>query len=91
LLGGAGTGGGFNAGSPGESEYRPDGNQGNQFQRQGSQSGASESKVDLDKVAPIPERPGIYPPDSTVHVGKVTFTVKFKEAIPAAAPAAEGM
>jgi len=25
-----------------------------------------------------------------VHVGKVTFVVKFKEAIPTAAPAAEG-
>ncbi|MEY4170986.1 MAG: hypothetical protein RLZ94_2059, partial [Actinomycetota bacterium] len=31
-----------------------------------------------------------YPPNSTVHVGKVTFVVKFREAIPAAAPAAEG-
>jgi hypothetical protein len=91
LLGGTGSDGGFNAGNSGDAEYRPDGAQGNQFQRQGGQAGGSESKVDLDKVAPIPERPGVYPPDSTVHIGKVTFTVKFKEAIPAAAPAAEGM
>ena len=91
LLGGTGSDGGFNAGNSGDAENRPDGAQGNQFQRQGGQAGGSESKIDLDKVAPIPERPGVYPPDSTVHIGKVTFTVKFKEAIPAAAPAAEGM
>jgi type IV pilus assembly protein PilM len=91
LLGGAGADGGFNAGNSGDAEYRPEGNQGNQFQRQGGPAGSGESKIDLDKTAPIPERPGIYPPDGTVHIGKVTFTVKFKEAIPAAAPAAEGM
>ena len=33
---------------------------------------------------------GIYPPKSTVHVGKVTFVVKFRDPVPTAAPAAEG-
>ena len=50
----------------------------------------SQSAIDLDKIAPIPARPGLYPPGSTVYVGKVTFEVKLKGVVPAAAGAAEG-
>ena len=89
-LGGAGAGGtGFSAGGP-EGEYKPGGSDGAGFTRPGAPVGESESKIDLDKIAPIPARPGIYPANSTVHVGKVTFVVKFKDAIPTAAPATEG-
>jgi len=90
LLGGAGAGGtGFSASNPyDDGTKQGGGNTG--FVRPGAGSGEGESKVDLDKLAPIPSRPGLYPPNSTVHVGKVTFVVKFREAIPAAAPAAEG-
>lgn len=91
LLGGAGAGGGFSAGAPGGSDpdYRPGGG-GSGFNRPSDTPQGGESKVELDKLAPIPGRPGVYPPDSTVHVGRVTFVVKFREAVPAATPAAEG-
>lgn len=91
LLGGAGSGGsGFSAENPQDPSYKPGGD-GAGFQRPGGAATEGEgSKVELDKVAPIPARPGVYPPNSTVHVGKVTFVVKFREAIPTAAPAAEG-
>ncbi|MFM7052732.1 MAG: pilus assembly protein PilM [Planctomycetota bacterium] len=91
LLGGAGSGGaGFTAGGDaGDPAYGPrDGGSGG-FQR-GSQQ-QSESKVDLEKTAPLPARPSLYPPDSTVYVGKVTFVVKLKGEVQSAAPAAEGM
>ena len=90
LLGGAGSTGGFTADAPKDPEYRP-GGAGAGFNRGNAAAGAGEgaSKVDLDKLAPIPGRPGIYPPNSTVHVGKVTFVVKFREPVAAAAPAAE--
>jgi len=92
LLGGAGSGGtGFSAGGDaGDPAYGPrDGGQGG-FAR-GSSQQQSESKVDLEKTAPIPARPSLYPPDSTVYVGKVTFVVKLKGEVQSAAPAAEGM
>ena len=50
---------------------------------------ASRSAIDLDKIAPIPARPSIYPAGSTVHRGKVTFEVKLKGAVAASAAQAE--
>ncbi len=89
LLGGTGMNGGFSAGGTSGSPYgEAAGGGNNPFQRQ-TASGESGPKIDLDKLAPIPGRPGIYPPDSTVHVGKVTFTVKFKDPVPGAAPVEE--
>ncbi|MCX5650651.1 MAG: pilus assembly protein PilM [Planctomycetota bacterium] len=87
-LGGAGAGGGFNADDPTLNEGTT-GAGGSNFQRPSGEQ-QSQSTVDLDKIAPIPARPGVYPPGSTVYVGKVTFEVKLKGVVPAAAAAAEG-
>jgi hypothetical protein len=87
-LGGAGAGGGFNADDPTLNEGAT-GAGGSNFQRPSGEQ-QSQSTVDLDKIAPIPARPGVYPPGSTVYVGKVTFEVKLKGVVPAAAAAAEG-
>jgi type IV pilus assembly protein PilM len=92
LLGGAGAGGGFSAGSTGGGEFtNPDGSAGGGFTRGAAKPEDNASKVNLDALAPIPSRPGIYPPDSTVHLGKVMFKVKIKGGVAAAeaAPAAE--
>lgn len=86
-LGGAGADGGFSAGDTSQTDPTLGGNAG--FQR-GAGEQQSQSTIDLDKVAPIPQRPGLYPPGSTVYLGKVTFEVKLKGVIPAAAAAAEG-
>ncbi len=96
LLGGAGAGGGFNAGnSGGDPAYGPRGGaSGSGFGApaagapQNPATGAGE-KVDLDKVAPLPARPDLYPSGATVYVGKVTFKVKLKGAAAAAAPSEE--
>ncbi len=89
VLGGAGSGGGFTAGGTGDpNAAAAGGSKDPQFNRNSGAGAEGESKVELDKIAPIPARPGTYPPNSTVHVGKVTFVVKFKEVIPSAAPAA---
>jgi type IV pilus assembly protein PilM len=61
---------------------------GSGFQRQ-NRGGQGEGDIDLDKVAPIPARPMLYPPGSTVYVGKVTFEARLKGNVTAAAPAAE--
>jgi hypothetical protein len=50
---------------------------------------ASKSAIDLDKIAPIPARPSLYPAGSTVHRGKVTFEVKLKGAVAASAAPTE--
>jgi type IV pilus assembly protein PilM len=61
---------------------------GSGFQRQ-NRGAQGEGAIDLDKVAPIPARPMLYPPGSTVYVGKVTFEARLKGNVTAAAPAAE--
>lgn len=86
-LGGAGADGGFSAGDNTPTDANVGGGSG--FQR-GAGESQSQSSVDLDKIAPIPSRPGLYPPGSTVYLGKVTFEVKLKGVVPAAAGAAEG-
>ena len=86
-LGGAGSDGGFSAGDTSQTDPALGGGAG--FQR-GAGEQPSQSNIDLDKVAPIPQRPGVYPPGSTVYLGKVTFEVKLKGVVPAAAAAAEG-
>lgn len=92
LLGGAGSGGGFNAGNTGsDPAYGPrGGSSGFGAPAAGTPqapAGGSE-KVDLDKIAPLPARPDLYPEGATVYVGKVTFKVKLKGAV-AAAPSSE--
>ena len=65
---------------------------GSTFTRRGG-SGEGEGSVDLDRVAPVPQRPGLYPPGSEVYVGKVTFEARLKgnaSGTVSAAPAAEG-
>ena len=92
LLGGAGAGGGFSAGNTGgTNEFTGAGGSGDGFTRGAAKEEEKASKVNLDALAPIPSRPGIYPPDSTVHIGKVMFKVKIKGGVAAAeaAPAAE--
>ncbi len=89
-LGGAGAGGGFETGGADEPADGSSGTSGKppEFSRgSGENDPTSGPSVDLDKAAPIPARPGIFPPDSYVYVGKVTFEVKLVGEIPAAAPA----
>lgn len=92
-LGGAGSGGGFSAGSTGGASdpFGAGETQGAGFNRAAAKEEDNASKVNLDALAPLPARPGVYPPDSTVHLGKVVFKVKLKGgAAAAAAPVAEG-
>jgi hypothetical protein len=90
-LGGSGGGGSFNAGDTGGGggEFGGNAQGGSNFQR-GTNVEQQKSTLDLDKAAPIPARPGVYPPGSTVYVGKVTFQVKLKGVVPTAAAAVEG-
>lgn len=61
-----------------------------QFNR-GAGGGGPEVKAgDLDKIAPIPARPSVFAPNSTVYSAKVRFKVKLKGEAPAAPAAAEG-
>ena len=89
LLGGAGVDGGFTApgNDPGASAGAAGGSR-----RETNQAPDTAATVDLDKLAAIPARPGIYPRNSTIHAGKVTFVVKFREKVQSgsAAGAAEG-
>ena len=55
----------------------------------GAGSGSETKASELDKVAPIPARPSVFAPDSTVYSGKVQFKVKLRGEV-AAAAAAEG-
>ncbi len=89
LLGGAGADGGFSADRSNDPAYGGGAAQNSGFNRPGANTDDAASKTEINKVAPIPNRPGIYPPQSTVHLGKVTFVVKFRQAIPVAAAAAE--
>ncbi len=95
-LSGAGAGGGFDTGSArdpndaaaGSSTKPPEFSRGT-----GSGETPAGPSIDLDKLAPIPSRPGIFPPDTYVYVGKITFDVKLAGEIAAAAsaePTAEG-
>ena len=85
LIGGAGKNGGFQTERPANSGA---GSASGGFARGASTEGAAE-KINLDGIAPIPSRPGTYPPGGTVFVGKITFKVKLKGSVAAAAPAAE--
>ena len=87
-LGGAGAGGGFTADDATQGTAAGGGG-GSGFQRPTGEQ-QSQSGFDLDKIAPIPARPGIYPPGSTVYAGKVTFEIKLKGVVPAASGAAGG-
>jgi len=90
-LGGAGVDGGFS--TPGSDAGSAAGGAAAGGSRR-SESAGPETAVsaDLEQLAPIPGRPGVYPRNSTVHAGKVTFVVKFREMVQAggAAPASEG-
>lgn len=89
-LGGSGAGGGFTADAPADEAAAGGAAAGSAFQRKSDDSGQQASSIDLEKIAPIPSRPGIYPPGSTVYRGRVTFEVKLKGAVSAASGAAEG-
>jgi type IV pilus assembly protein PilM len=86
-FGGLGT-----AGGTGESGGTPEegGAPGATGFNRGAGDQPSAGSIELDKVAPIPPRPGVYPANSTVYLGKVTFEVKLKGAVQAASGAAEG-
>ncbi len=90
LLGGAGSNGGFSANRPDDPTYGTGSSDTPGFNRRASGADDAASTTELNKLAPIPNRPGMYPPNSTVHVGKVTFVAKFKDLIPAPAAVAEG-
>jgi hypothetical protein len=83
-LGGTGVGGGFNA--PGGADEGAAESGDAKFNRRTGE-GQEAAPADLDKLAPIPNRPGVFVKDSTIYVGKITFEVKLAGDIAAAAPA----
>lgn len=89
LLGGAGSGGGFSAGGTDDSGTDDGRGAGGGEFRRGTGEQGSESKIDLEALAPLPARPGLYPADGTVHVSKVTFIVELKGQVSGAAAPAE--
>ncbi len=91
-LGGAGMGSGFSGSVPEGGEVGGNDGASNPFNRDPNQdSGKETEKVDLDKIAPIPARPALFPPDSFIYVGKITFDVRLPGTAPVAADAAAGM
>jgi type IV pilus assembly protein PilM len=94
-LGGAGAGGGFSAGGQSGSDGANTGSSSSQPRYEGEGEKQSQSAVDLDKEAPIPSKPGLFAKDSEVYVAKITFDLKLKGEVAAAAavgtePAPEG-
>jgi type IV pilus assembly protein PilM len=84
-LGGTGAGGGFNA--PGGNDDAAAVGGGDPKFKRGEGQGQDAAPADLDKLAPIPGRPGVFVKDSTIYVGKITFEVKLAGEVAAAAPA----
>jgi len=87
-LGGAGVDGGFSTPvNPGGSVATDE--QGGGTRRPDGSAEPAPS-ADLEALAPIPSRPGVFPKNSTIHAGKVTFVVKFRESVQSAAAPAAG-
>jgi len=82
LGGTGGAGGGFNA--PGGNDAPAAGD--NSFKR-GAADAEAAPPADLEKLAPLPARPSVYEPGSTVYMGKITFEVVLAGEVAAAAPA----
>ena len=82
LGGTGGAGGGFNA--PGADDAPSAGD--TKFTR-GRADAEAAPPADLEKLAPLPARPSLFAPGSTVYVGKVTFEVVLAGEVAAAAPA----
>jgi type IV pilus assembly protein PilM len=82
LGGTGGAGGGFNA--PGGDDAPAAGD--TKFTR-GRADAEAAPPADLEKLAPLPARPSLYEPGSTVYVGKITFEVVLAGEVAAAAPA----
>lgn len=82
-LGGTGMGGGFNAPGGDEAAAAPGDSR---FSRGKADTDAA-PPADLEKLAPLPPKPSLYPAGSTVNVGKITFEVVLSGEVAAAAPA----
>ncbi|MFM7260595.1 MAG: pilus assembly protein PilM [bacterium] len=83
LGGTGGAGGGFNA-PGGEDAAASSGD--TKFTR-GRADAEAAPPADLEKLAPLPARPSVFPAGSTVFLGKITFEVVLAGEIAAAAPA----